>query len=53
MMASGVTEMEKEEKSREKVLVPVRHHKLNQKKEHLEEQNKAKAWKMPRSWHIY
>ena len=53
MMASGVTEMEKEEKGREKVLVPVRRHETNQKKEPVEEQNKAKAWKTPRSWRIY
>ena len=52
-MASGVSEMEKEEKNREKVLVPVRHQKPTQKKEHLEEQNKARDWKMPRGWRIY
>ncbi|MHB8104207.1 MAG: hypothetical protein ACYDG5_01515 [Dehalococcoidales bacterium] len=45
--------MEKEEKSREKVLVPVPNHKPAQKKENAAEQNKAKAWKMPRSWRIY
>jgi hypothetical protein len=45
--------MEKKEKSREKVLVPVHHRKINQEKERAEEQNKAKAWKMPRSWHTY
>ncbi len=45
--------MEKEEKSREKVLVPVRRQKAIEKKEAAEERNKAKAWKMPRSWRIY
>jgi hypothetical protein len=53
MMLSGVTEMEKEEKSREKVLVPVRHHKPTRKEEQVEEQNKARAWKTPRSWRVF
>jgi homoaconitase/3-isopropylmalate dehydratase large subunit len=53
MMLSGVSEMENKEKSREKVLVPVRHQKPTQEKKHAEEQNKARAWKMPRRWHTY
>ncbi len=49
----GVCEMEKEEKGREKVLVPVRHNKTIKKEEQAEGKNKARGWKMPRNWHIY
>ena len=45
--------MEKGEKGREKVLVPVRHHKTIKKEEHAEGKNKAGDWKMPRGWRIY
>jgi hypothetical protein len=45
--------MENKEKSREKVLVPVRRHKNTEEKERAEEHGKAKTWKMPRSWRTY
>jgi hypothetical protein len=53
MMPLRVSEMEKEEKNREKVLVPVRRHETTNKKEHAEGKNKTRDWKMPRNWHIY
>ena len=45
-------ERKKPENGRERVLVPVRRHETTQKEEHSEEQNKARAWKMPRRWHV-
>jgi hypothetical protein len=45
--------MEKEEKIREKVSIPVRRHVAAQKEEHVEDKNQVRRWKVPRNWRVY
>jgi len=46
-------EEDREEESREKVLVPVRHQEDNKEEELPEKPGDVKAWKVPRRWNNY